>query len=106
MKIKTLVLFIVSIQLAFSQSKTEYLKNNRFDLFNSNFDFPQINFKIIGFGAYHGSLETEKAVNSKYKCGRYCRVCENGYEIPSYTIGRDYGCLLNTECKSFVKRKE
>jgi len=40
-KIKTLVLFIVSIQLAFSQSKTEYLKNNRFDLLNSNFEFPQ-----------------------------------------------------------------
>lgn len=51
-------------------------------------------------------LKAEKAVNSKYKCGGYCRVCENGYEIPSYTIGRDYGCLLNTECKSFVKRKE
>ena len=63
MKIKTLVLFIVSIQLAFSQTKTEYLKNNRFDLLNSNFEFPQSNFKIIGFGAYHGSQETEKAEN-------------------------------------------
>ena len=63
MKIKILVLFIVSIQLAFSQSKTEYLKNNRFDLLNSNFEFPQSNFKIIGFGAYHGSQETEKAEN-------------------------------------------
>mgnify|MGYP001005911932 FL=1 len=56
-------------------------------------------------------LKAEKAVNSKYKCGEYCRVCENGYEIPSYTIGcnyigRNYGCLLNTECESFVKRKE
>lgn len=51
-------------------------------------------------------LKAEKAVNSKYKCGEYCRVCENGYEIPSYTIGRGYGCLLNTECESFVKRKE
>lgn len=62
-KIKTLVLFIVSIQLAFSQSKTEYLKNNRFDLLNPNFEFPQSNFKIIGFGAYHGSQETENAEN-------------------------------------------
>lgn len=51
-------------------------------------------------------FKAEKAVNSKYKCGGYCRVCENGYEIPSYTIGRDYGCLLNAECESFVKRKE
>jgi hypothetical protein len=60
-KIKTLVLFIVSIQLAFSQSKSEYLKNNRLDLLKSNFEFPQKDFKIIGFGAYHGSQETEKA---------------------------------------------
>jgi hypothetical protein len=60
MKIKILVLFIVSIQLAFSQSKTEYLKNNRFDLLNSNFEFPQSNFKIIGFGAYHGSKKQKK----------------------------------------------
>jgi hypothetical protein len=51
-------------------------------------------------------FKAEKSVNSKYKCGEYCRVCENGYEIPSYTIGRDYRCLLNTECESFVKRKE
>lgn len=63
MKIKTLVIFIVSIQLAFSQSKSEYLKNNRLDLLNSNFEFPQSNFKIIGFGAYHGSQETENAEN-------------------------------------------
>lgn len=51
-------------------------------------------------------LKAEKAVNSKYKCGRYCSACENGYEIPSYTIGRDYGCLLNVECERFVKCKE
>ncbi len=63
MKIKTLVLFIALIQLAFAQSKTEYLKNNRFDLLNSNFEFPQSNFNIIGFGAYHGSQETENAEN-------------------------------------------
>lgn len=51
-------------------------------------------------------LKAEKVVNSKYKCGRYCSACENGYEIPSYTIGRDYGCLLDTGCEYFVKRKE
>lgn len=50
-------------------------------------------------------LKAEKAVNSKYKCGEYCRVCKNGYEIPSYTIGRIYGCLLNAECEGFVKRE-
>jgi hypothetical protein len=63
MKIKILVLFIVFIQSAFSQSKNEYLKSNRFDLLKSNFEFPQKDFKIIGFGAYHGSQETENVEN-------------------------------------------
>lgn len=63
MKIKILVLFIVFIQSAFSQSKNEYLKSNRFDLLKSDFEFPQKDFKIIGFGAYHGSQETENVEN-------------------------------------------
>ena len=63
MKIKILVLLIAFIQLGFSQTKNEYLKSNRFDLLKSNFEFPQKEFKIIGFGAYHGSQETENAEN-------------------------------------------
>jgi hypothetical protein len=63
MKNKILVLLIIFVQSAFSQSKNEYLKNNRFDLLNSNFEFPQKDFKIIGFGAYHGSQETENVEN-------------------------------------------
>ena len=51
---------LVSIY-SFSQSKSEYLKNNRADLNFSTFNFPQKDFKIIGFGAYHGSAKTEKA---------------------------------------------
>ena len=52
-KIRILILFVVFIQSSFSKSKNEYLKNNLFELLNSNFKFPQRNFKIIGFGAYH-----------------------------------------------------
>lgn len=63
MKINTLLLLIMFFQSAFSQSKSEYLKNNRFDLLKSNFEFPQKDFKIIGFGAYHGSQETEIVEN-------------------------------------------
>ena len=63
MRIKIILLFLSLSQSLFSQSKNEYLKNNRYDLLNSNFEFPQSNFKIIGFGAYHGSQETEKAEN-------------------------------------------
>lgn len=53
------ILFTVLSLSAFSQTKIEYLQNNRFDLTKSKFDFPQKDFKLIGFGAYHGSKKTE-----------------------------------------------
>ncbi|WP_422106425.1 hypothetical protein [Winogradskyella sp.] len=40
-------------------SKKEYLNNNNYDLNLEEFEFPQQGFKIIGFGAYHGSAKTE-----------------------------------------------
>ena len=43
----------------YTQNKLEYLKNNRFDLSSSEFDFPEKKFKIIGFGGYHGSSKIE-----------------------------------------------
>ena len=49
---------LISISV-FSQTKVEYLENNRFDLENSSFSFPQKDFNLIGFGAYHGSQKTE-----------------------------------------------
>lgn len=60
---KIIILVLVFIQSGFSQSKNNYLKCNRFDLLNSNFEFPQKDFKLIGFGAYHGSQETENVEN-------------------------------------------
>lgn len=61
MKYRLLAILMVLAQLCFSQSKDQYLKANRFDLRSSDFDFPQADFKIIGFGAYHGAEKTEKA---------------------------------------------
>ena len=61
MKYKILVILFLTTQLFCAQSKNNYLKNNRFNLLHTNFEFPQIKFKIIGFGAYHGSQETESA---------------------------------------------
>lgn len=63
MKIRILIVLVFFMNSAFSQSKDAYLKNNRFDLFKSNFEFPQKDFKIVGFGAYHGSQETENVEN-------------------------------------------
>ncbi|WP_299276818.1 hypothetical protein [uncultured Psychroserpens sp.] len=56
------LLFIVvlcSYLSGISQSKEVYLKQNRFDLNSETFNFPQKDFNIIGFGAYHGSAKTE-----------------------------------------------
>jgi len=53
----TLILLLIAT-LSFGQSKLDFLKENRFDLHNQNFDFPENNFKIIGFGALHGSAKT------------------------------------------------
>lgn len=43
----------------YTQNKLEYLKNNRFDLNSSEFNFPDKQFYIIGFGGYHGSSKIE-----------------------------------------------
>lgn len=54
------LLTIISFS-SYSQNKQEYLKNNRFDLSASKFQFPEKDFTIIGFGAYHGSVKIEDA---------------------------------------------
>jgi len=40
-------------------TKQTYLKRNSYDLNSTRFKLPQNNFKIVGFGAYHGSQKTE-----------------------------------------------
>ncbi|QCX38171.1 hypothetical protein FF125_06905 [Aureibaculum algae] len=59
---KTLLSFLFAFVIlqSCSQTKTDYLEDNRFDLTSSEFNFPQKEFNIIGFGAYHGSTKTEK----------------------------------------------
>ena len=60
---KILAIFIlITFSLAvFSQNKKDYLKQNRFDVEKVDFIFPQTDFNIIGFGAYHGSAKTYDA---------------------------------------------
>ncbi|WP_265428700.1 hypothetical protein [Chryseobacterium sp. YIM B08800] len=59
-KIFTILVLVISLAV-FSQSKKEYLRQNRFDLEKTNFKFPQTSFNIIGFGAYHGGAKTYEA---------------------------------------------
>ena len=54
-----LVLLLAGMMLSCQQTKKEYLEDNRVDLASKDFDFPQTDFNIIGFGAYHGSAKTE-----------------------------------------------
>ncbi len=56
----TAIALLVVVQLS-AQSKKAYLKENRYDLLAKELDFPQTDFKILGFGAYHGSAKTEEA---------------------------------------------
>lgn len=53
-----ILLIFISFR-ANSQNKIDYLEQNRFDMTASEFEFPQTDFNIIGFGAYHGSSKTE-----------------------------------------------
>ncbi|TCI84541.1 hypothetical protein [Tenacibaculum sp. M341] len=59
MKKATILLLIFLILQSCKQTKADYLANNRFNVEDTNFEFPQKDFKIIGFGAYHGSVKTE-----------------------------------------------
>jgi hypothetical protein len=59
-KVFVILLAFISLQ-TYGQGKIAYLENNRFDVNDSRFDFPQKDFNIIGFGAYHGSAKTEQA---------------------------------------------
>ncbi|WP_291127459.1 hypothetical protein [Flavobacterium sp. UBA7682] len=61
MKFRLLLYIILFAQLGFSQSKNDYLQSNRYDILDASFEFPHSGFKIMGFGAYHGSQETENA---------------------------------------------
>ena len=58
-----IILLIVVSFRSYSQNKIDYLQQNRFDLTASEFEFPQTDFNIVGFGAYHGSSKTE---NTEY----------------------------------------
>ncbi|MGC1515449.1 MAG: hypothetical protein WA810_07715 [Maribacter sp.] len=61
MKPFIILLSFCLIQYACKEQKVTYLKNHRSDILASGFKFPQQNFNIIGFGAYHGSSKTEDA---------------------------------------------
>jgi len=61
MRLFFIFLFVITTFQIQAQSKQDYLKRHRYDLRDASFSFPETDFKIIGFGAYHGSVKTEEA---------------------------------------------
>ncbi|MEM6686089.1 MAG: hypothetical protein AAF617_09925 [Bacteroidota bacterium] len=59
MKTYTFYFALLFSIVSLAQTKQTYLTQNRHDLHDTNFQFPQKEFKILGFGAYHGSVKTE-----------------------------------------------
>ncbi|MFA5298040.1 MAG: hypothetical protein WC389_07510 [Lutibacter sp.] len=94
---KTLILLLAFVTFhSYAQNKIEYLEKNRFDLTSSDFDFPQKDFKIIGFGAYHGSAKTEQTEHALLKS-----LTKNGtikYYLPEtdFSIGHYFNRYLKT----------
>ncbi len=94
-KVLIVILVFLSLQ-TYAQTKTEYLEKNRFDLTSADFDFPQKDFKLIGFGSYHGSVKAEQAENLLLKS-----LTKNGtlkYYLPEtdYSIGHYFNEYLKT----------
>ncbi|MCH2195040.1 hypothetical protein [Kordia sp.] len=88
----TLVFSIFSI----GQTKQEYLQKNRHDLHKKTFQFPQKGFKILGFGAYHGSVKTEDTeLNLLSSLHRSQTI---SYYLPEtdYSIGHYFDQFLQT----------
>ena len=52
---------VFTTSLLKAQSKKDYLEDHRYDLLSDDFNFPEQDFTIVGFGAVHGSADTYKA---------------------------------------------
>ncbi len=59
---RTFLIFLIAISTfqVQAQTKKAYLQTHRYDIQDDQFLFPEDDFKIIGFGAYHGSAKTEE----------------------------------------------
>lgn len=107
-KIGFLLLMFVALQScksckSYKSNKTSYLEKNRYDLNSADFDFPEEDFKIVGFGAYHGSAKTEKAEHALLQS-----LAKNGsikyYIIETdFSIGHYFNEYLNSGDTLFLK---
>lgn len=94
-KIALLLLTFIASQSC-KTTKTSYLEKNRYDLNSTDFDFPEKDFKIVGFGAYHGSAKTEKAEQALLQSLTKDGTIKYYVMETDFSIGHYFNKYLNT----------
>ncbi|WP_299890949.1 hypothetical protein [uncultured Lacinutrix sp.] len=94
--------FLLSCLLS-AQSKKDYLTKNRFNLESSNFNFPEKNFKIIGFGAYHGSVKTEIVEHKLLKSLTKDGIIKYYLPETDFSLGHYFNKFLKTGDTTLLK---
>jgi len=84
------------------ESKIQYLKANRQDL-NQDIIFPQSDFKVLGFGAVHGSSKTEEAEIKLLRSLLSNNTIEHYIMEADYSLADHFNIFLNTGDKVLLK---
>lgn len=102
---RTFLFFLIAIttfQIQ-AQSKQDYLKTHRYDLRDAEFTFPETEFKIIGFGAYHGSAKTEEASLNLLKALTKEGKIKYYFPETDYSTAHYYNIYLKTGDEALLK---
>ena len=102
---RTFLFFLIAIttfQIQ-AQSKQDYLKTHRYDLRDAGFTFPETEFKIIGFGAYHGSAKTEDASLNLLKALTKEGKIKYYFPETDYSTAHYYNIYLKTGDEALLK---
>lgn len=96
MKFSLGIILIFLLLQSCATTKPKYLQKNRFDLHEEGFSFPQKDFKILGFGAYHGSAKTEHAELMLLKPLLESQTIKYYLPETDYSIGHYFNLYLET----------
>lgn len=102
---RTFLFFLIAIITCqiHAQSKQDYLKTHRYDVRDTEFVFPEADFKIIGFGAYHGSVKTEEASLNLLKALTKEGKIKYYFPETDYSTAHYYNTYLKTGDETLLK---
>lgn len=103
MRLFFIFLFVITTFQIQAQSKQDYLKRHRYDLRDASFSFPETDFKIIGFGAYHGSVKTEEASLNLLKALTKEGKIKYYFPETDYSTAHYYNTYLKTGDEALLK---